>query len=94
MEMEVKDQIKEKRDNALLNSPNQQTTKDADQDNQAENSIVEEQLVGSSEVEKNKVCLMRAVVENQDPSCKVVHVKPFMEIIIKHQLSLLSHHLC
>ena len=52
-----------------INPPTQQKMREADI-----NGTVDEQGGDqSNEVEKNKVCLVRAVVENQDPSCKVHH---------------------
>ncbi|KAL3512061.1 hypothetical protein ACH5RR_024778 [Cinchona calisaya] len=55
------------------NPPHQQATKEsADQqidDRAKTNGIMETE---SNEVEKNKVCLLRAIVENQDSSCKEV----------------------
>ncbi|KAL3529053.1 hypothetical protein ACH5RR_008375 [Cinchona calisaya] len=59
----------EKRDDfVLLNPPNQQIMRKADE---AQNGILDEQGVENNEVEKNKVLLMRAIVENQDHSCKI-----------------------
>ncbi|CDO98299.1 unnamed protein product [Coffea canephora] len=62
--------IVEKREGeaSSINPPTQQKMREADI-----NGTVDEQGGDqSNEVEKNKVCLVRAVVENQDPSCKEV----------------------
>lgn len=39
---------------------------------QTQNSTIDEQGFESNEVEKNKVCPIRGIAENQDPSCKEV----------------------
>lgn len=71
--MEVKESTVEKREEELFNPLDQQTIRAADQDDQAKNGSVEDKDDESNEVEKNKVRLLRALVENQDSSCKVPH---------------------